>query len=569
MRTLCAVLVILSLAITTIVIPMPSEASEAYAINNAQSGDVVVFNQNYSNIYAIPDNICMANEGAPNLLQNHTFDYDYSRRAVRVNWTNGNLGSLLVGGLSASVISTITLDIGFARSNFNTEFSIYAANTWMNVGIRNTAYNDSVRINSYYYYPTLLSKSNSTLIWDLQGDGRFTISIESNGVTRTNNIYLNGIWQFETPYCYNNEKNSPTSFDQLVNPYIKFGLGGPIVGNWGALRLYEITQTVQKYDYVTPIPDGTLVSFGLDGPHPYASVEGGIDLVKSYNGTGTIWADVGYIGVYSDENITAIKQLLANGWELGIHYSAGLTSKTMVQAIDIMELQYAQIATIFGQNPTTWCSLGNADNKSHADYAYANLDMIWRNGYSGVHGLNNVGNLCDNYWKWWDNASAAGIAMPSFTHETDSEPAISYSISIGNFTKYVERYNEHGMQIVGYHYYWAIAQNTVQSNVSGMIIENDSMLSFTLSNIGGKSRLLIDADFVELILDENGNEIEFEVTADGIIVEVEAGEYTLMTEAYYRQEQMNNAITPIFAIIPLVIILSVIPMVMGIGKKLK
>lgn len=45
--------------------------------------------------------------------------------------------------------------------------------------------------------------------------------------------------------------------------------------------------------------------------------------------------------------------------------------------------------------------------------------------------------------------------------------------------------------------------------------------------------------------------------------------YEVWSASAYRQELLDAAISPIFAIIPLVIIVSVIPMVMGLGRKLK
>lgn len=407
-----------------------------------------------------------------------------------------------------------------------------------------------------------------TLINGLNDDGRFEITIESDGVNRVNNIYLNDIWQFETPFCYNNEKNTVSAYDQYVNPFIRFYLR-PAVDSLATLRLYEITQSVPKYQYITSIPDSTLISYGLDGPHPYSTISDGVELIKDANYTGTIWADVLYISSYSDENLTVLKQLLQDGWELGIHYSASLASKTMADAIILMNDEYEQITEIFGQSPITWCSLANSDNKSHADYAYANLNMIWRNGYNGVHSITNVGNLCDSYWNWWDNASRAGITMPSFTHETDITPAITYSISPANFEIYVQNYRQHEMQICGFYHYWTIAQNTNHTIISDLTFEPDNVLSFSVTNIGGNSRLFVAAPFVEMVLDSNGDEVNFTTTEGGIILEVESDDYRIMTIDFYRQEQMDQAISPIFAIIPLMIIISVISMVIGLGRKLK
>lgn len=53
------------------------------------------------------------------------------------------------------------------------------------------------------------------------------------------------------------------------------------------------------------------------------------------------------------------------------------------------------------------------------------------------------------------------------------------------------------------------------------------------------------------------------------IIELYPGTNEIITETQYRQDQMDSAISPIFAIIPIVIIVGLIPMVMGFGRKLK
>jgi hypothetical protein len=279
---------------------------------------------------------------------------------------------------------------------------------------------DCIKLTSYYYDPTLKSQEASLKAPEYPrspsgtGSVRFNLTVSSDGVSCLNTISVDGIQVLQTPLMTSaNRQYVPNTY---TNPYLYFTMKPSDLDTEIVLRVYSLAQTVPAYEYITPISDPSITPYGLDGPHLYDTVDGGIALLQSHGGRGTIWADVGILASYSDENITALKQLIAEGWELGIHYTTGLSDKAMDAAIIIMDSQYAQITDIFGQAPTSWCSLRNLDNVTHAAYAYANLGMVWRNGYVGVHGQSNVGNLCDELWPWWANASAAGMVFPTFTH---------------------------------------------------------------------------------------------------------------------------------------------------------
>ena len=274
-----------------------------------------------------------------------------------------------------------------------------------------------------------------------------------------------------------------------------------------------------------------------------------------HGGRGTIWADVLYV---NDDNIDYLRQLIAEGWELGIHYSTGLSNKPMEQAIEIMDAEYQQITELFGQAPTSWCSLQGNDNVTHANYAWANLHMVQRNGYQGQSRQANVGNLDDENWPWWANASAAGMVYPTFTHETDPDPARAHSISYSKFEAWLDNYAAAGVRIVPYYDYWTLAQNTYHTQVSDLSIEEGKALSFTIDNLGGKSRLYVAAPWAEKVLDGDGNEIAWESVDGGIIMEVEAGEYQVMTMSAYRQDQIDRAMSPLYAAIPVVVVLAVL-----------
>lgn len=105
-------------------------------------------------------------------------------------------------------------------------------------------------------------------------------------------------------------------------------------------------------------------------------------------------------------------------------------------------------------------------------------------------------------------------------------------------------------------------------------ISNDSSSLRMESNKNVMANLyvgMIDADIDELIVVDGDLElVDYAVKDDALLFMTEAGEaYEIMTEGAYRSLLMERSISPIFAIIPLVIIMSVIPLVMGLGRKLK
>lgn len=565
LKRLAAISLVLMLCLSALPILAPSASAAPVAVSNERIGDRVVFEQDYSTMDQVPDNMWLGLDTAPQTTTNVTLSYDYTKRAVEYNAVPGAAGKLYIGGLSPAVQTSITMDVEFSRSNFNSLMNVRYGNAWVAIKLQNIVVPDGgakacLVIYSYYYDPNLTNENLGLTdpIYPRAPDGadslRFNLTISSDGIARTNSIYIDGIKILETPIsAVSTRQYEPNAF---ANPYVIFN---PTVGSADetgvGLAIHSIAQTVPAYQYVTPISNPSITPYGLDGPHPYGTVDEGIALLQQYGGRGTIWADVGYV---NDDNIDYLRQLIAEGWELGIHYSTGLSNKDWETAVQIMESEYATITEMFGQSPTSWCSLQNNDNVTHANYAYANLGMVWRNGAMGVHSQSNVGNLCDAYWTWWANASAAGMVYPTFTHQTDPDPAILFSISMSNYEAWLDNYAAAGVSIVPYYDYWTLAQNTYHTQVSDLSIENGKSMSFTLDNIGGRSRLFVAAPWTEKVLDGNGNEIPYEVVDDGIIIEVEAGEYQVMTMSAYRADQIDRAMSPLYAAIPVVIGLAVI-----------
>ncbi|MBM4444686.1 MAG: PKD domain-containing protein [Chloroflexi bacterium] len=413
------------------------------------------------------------------------------------------------------------------RTEDHSTVNVFAGGAWLEVRLVNSAPTDDLEIVSYYYTytnPTLYSAISVTPNVGFNDSGRFEITIVSDCAGKTNDIYLNGVKKLTTPYTRYLPYSMTTVYDPFVNPFVHFAFDSIYSGQTAYLQLYWVEQTVPRYSYVTPISNPKLTSFGLDGPHPWDTVDYGVSLLDH----GTIWADVGWVEDYSPSEMAALKALIADGWELGIHYGARLYDLPLADALALMDAETAEIAATFGEPPTSFCSLQGADNVTHAEYAYASFGMVSRAGVNGCGaGLSSIANLGDNCWTFWSTASAAGIVVPTFSHELDVTPAIVWSISADRFATYVSNYENRGVQIIGFREYWEKAQNSYHTAISNVVSDPGVSLSFTVANIGGKSRLLVNAPWATGVQDGSGGDVPFEVSASGIVIEVEAGDYTV------------------------------------------
>lgn len=544
--------------------PVGEARADGEAVSNDRIGDRVVFQQDYSTMFQVPDNMWLGLDTSPYTPSNVTLSYDYAANAVEFAGTPGAVGKLYIGGLSPAVQSTVNMDVEISSDNQNSRFEINYGDLFMSIRIQSLAVPDGgarhCLITSYRNYDPDLTSVGINLtdpVYPRAASGehtiRFNLSLSSDAIARQTTVSVDGIQVYQAPFTSASGKEY--DINPFAAPFLIVNIAPSSASTEASIRFHALTQTVPAYEYVTPISDPRIQPYGLDGPHPLDTITDGIALLTGHGGRGTLWADVLYV---NDDNIDYLRQLIADGWELGIHYSTGLANKNMEQAIQIMESEYQQITELFGQSPTSWCSLQGNDNVTHANYAWANLHMVQRNGYQGNSRQANVGNLDDANWPWWANASSAGMVYPTFTHETDPDPAISYSISYSKFEAWLDNYAAAGVSIVGYYEYWTLAQNTYHTQVTDLRAESGKSLSFTIDNIGGKSRLYVAAPFAETVRDSAGNEVPFKEVDGGIIMEVEAGEYQVMTMSAYRQDQVDRAISPLYAIIPVVLVLAVL-----------
>lgn len=161
--------------------------------------------------------------------------------------------------------------------------------------------------------------------------------------------------------------------------------------------------------------------------------------------------------------------------------------------------------------------------------------------------------------------------IASVAHGVKSTPA-AYDTHTDAFKWFMDTLLENHTKIVSPNQA-LLAYNAVYATVSGNSTEFSIRYPSSLGNIKNSSVWVnIDGDYSNdvFVAVRDGEIIDTAEATDGdLIMLLEIGDYRIMTIADYRQMMFEDSISPIFAIIPLVIIFSVIPMVMGLGKKLK
>ena len=318
----------------------PSVHAAGSNVTNDLVGDLVVFSQDYTGTGTVPSNICLALDSLSGYIENKTLSYNGTSHCVQLDATEGAVGQLFVGGLSPSLSTTITLDMGMGRTEDHATVNVFAGGAWLAIRLSNGTPTDDLVLTSYYYSysnPTLHYATSVTPNVGFSGSGRFEITIVSNCVSKTNTIYLNDVEKLTTPYTRYKPYELAPFYDPFVNPFIYFEVSSIYSGQTAYLQLYSIEQTVPEYSYVTPISNPRLISFGLDGPHAWDTVDTGLSLLDH----GTIWADVKYIDDYSPSELAALKALIADGFELGIHFSTRLSDLPWEDAITLMNTETA------------------------------------------------------------------------------------------------------------------------------------------------------------------------------------------------------------------------------------
>ncbi|WP_231593498.1 hypothetical protein [Methanosarcina siciliae] len=386
----------------------------------------------------------------------HRFCEAASFTPVHYQGQSRQTGSLYICGFTPMVKCTYHISMDIKMDNLHSFVELNSPGSKLVI----QEINDGTILKSYFESSS--GDIGSEIIFLGDAAEKLDFEIMFDGCSKTNTIFAKDGKYIVTPF-YNFERQRLPYID-FSNGYLKFTSFLTGKGRYLHVNIYRISQRADR-KFITAIGDRTLVPFGLDGPHVRNTTEKGIRYLNSKDNRGTIWFDIELLEQCSDSDLEYLRKLVVNNsWDAGVHYSEELNSLPHEQACKVMDEGYSYVYEKIGRKPTSWCSMRNRDNITHAIYAYENLGMFWRNGASGIHAERDIGNLDDDTWAWWEPASGAGMVYPAFTHELDLEPAIKYSISCSKFQNWVDNYNSNKMTIVSFFEYNRIGRNTYDAS---------------------------------------------------------------------------------------------------------
>jgi len=446
--------------------------SEALASNNPSVGHLTISSMNFSNMSVVPTGVFAASKS--NVPYDASLTYNNKLKAIDFKKTYTGYGMLCIGGMYPTTDENLTIDVGLDGTSTPSIIKFY--NTVADIRVCHMSDNsyrvysywtddDGSEHSSFYNVPTSLVVNN-----------HIPVSILSNNKNRKNVVMSwNSSYAVTTQYQKNSTRNLP--YPVMITPLLvgEISVPGKDSSDWACAHIYSVQQTIDR-QRVTIYPTKNITGFGIDGPRGQYNTKA-VAYMDQYGYVGTVWADP----LANDPtSVNFNKALLANGWELGIHFSSRLTDLSLQAAERLMDSEYANVTARYGQVPTSWCSLANSDNITHAVYAYQKYGMLWRNGPAGVHLVDMVGNIYNTTWSWWSQASANAVVYPVFTHETDLDSRLTntYSIDYSKFTKWANNYNNASVKVTGFKQYYlnGLAQDTASVN----LIESDnSHVKFT------------------------------------------------------------------------------------------
>jgi hypothetical protein len=335
-------------------------------------------------------------------------------------------------------------------------------------------------------------------------NGKLSLKVSFDGISKTNKISGNDQKPIITPFF--RTSSSQLKYPSFTQGYIKISTIALPDQAFSTTLLSEITQSAQR-KLITPIGVKDLQPLGFDGPHAYTHLEKGIRYLEKTGCRATIWFDIEYL---RDISYTQYLKALIHdkSWEAGIHYSKSLASLSPGDAFLLISDEYNMVSAQLSTTPKSWCSLRSRDTVFFANYLFDRYSMIWRNGETGVHSEPDVGNLDDSTWEWWNPASKAGLIYPAFTHQTDKEPAMAYSISYSKFKSWVDNYLARGISIIPFQEWWLINANTHDMLITD-ITETNNSLRFRVKTNGERGRInvLLPADRDLIVTDLDTDEV--------------------------------------------------------------
>ena len=484
-------------------------------IENNNQGNITLFSQNYSEVNSVPSNIFIGKientttldyiyltiygeEKSEILLENTSKELEYTTTRnsplipysllsdIGINYVEERTkkGSLYICNLTPMFKCTYEISMGVSTDDKQSYVELDSPGSKLIIHKI-----DSNTILKSYFQTDSSSLKSKTITISNADKSHFKIIFD--GENKTNTIVAENGCYIITPFYDLYRQKLP--YIDFSNGYIKFVSFIKGKGTYLDVNFSSINQKADR-KCITPIGDSKTIAFGLDGPYPRNLTEQGINYLNSKGDRGTIWFDVGIIAECNQTDLEYLRNLVTNdSWEVGIHFSKELNSLPLDEAYKTIDQEYEYVYEKIGKKPTSWCSLRNRDNITHAIYAYNKLGMYWRNGDSGVEAEEMVGNLYDDTWLWWEPASHAGMTHPVFTHQTDKDPTIKYSISPSMFKTWVDTYYSNNVSIVPFYDYSLISRNTHDAYFDN-ISSNESFITFNAHTNGIKSLINVNTN---------------------------------------------------------------------------
>jgi hypothetical protein len=277
-------------------------------VGTVSAANIEVFNQNYTALGATPPNVVMLNNIIP-YTTNSNITYNASSGSIDTTWdyTIFNTGDVWVGGLTPAVNTTYNILMDTDSFSSSSYVQIIISGITVNVMRRS---DDSYRIYQFYHRADGTAVTLEYMsVPAANVTHPFVLSIGYDGYNQTYTTSIGG---------YTNSSplmgGSGMPYTQISGTAIRFTKYQHSTETGLNFKLYSINQTVTKTGNITAIGDKSLVSFGLDKPHPANTWEDGAALITTNGGKGTIWADVTSLGA---DPADTVKPLLADGWGIG------------------------------------------------------------------------------------------------------------------------------------------------------------------------------------------------------------------------------------------------------------
>lgn len=499
---------------------------------NNNQGTIILFSQNYSEVNRVPSNIFIGkientvldnaqsttyrNEKSKIFLDNTLKNLVYATTRSSnnsstslVNHAEERLkkGSLYICNFTPMFKCTYEISMGISTDDPRNYVELYSPGSKLVIN----KINNNIVLKSYFQNVSGNVKSKTITITNAE---KSNLKIIFDGENKTNTIVAEDGSSITTPFYKLDRQKLP--YVDFSNGYLKFISFIDKSGTYLNVNLFSITQEADR-KLITPIGDSKMIAYGLDGPYPRNLTGQGINYLNSKGDRGTIWFDVEDIAECNQTDLEYLRNLVTNdSWGVGIHFSKGLNSLPPDEANKTIDKEYEYVYEKIGKKPTSWCSLQNKDNITQAIYTYKKYGMYWRNGDSGVETEEIIGNLDDDTWPWWELASHAGMTHPVFTHQTDKDPAIKYSISPSKLKTWVDNYYSNNVSIVPFYEYSLINRNTHDAYFDN-ISSNETLTKFEAHTNGFRSLINVNvsAGNNTLVYDNTTNRhLDFKVEAD-------------------------------------------------------